>query len=393
MVKVLQVSASVSPLHGGPSEMALNLNRAMRAQGHAIQLLTSDNRLGPDEVRRLKAEFPLGTLQLTSSRHHLAEPVRWARWLSGALSDRSIVHIHGFYLWQTALAAMLSRAKRVPYVVHCHGTFEPYQTQQSRWRKAVFDWIIGRRILRDAAGMVFDTEAESDIATLPRGVPRKRTYVVPPCPANDMVPNSKSRGLDPGAPVILFLARIAPVKRVDLVISAMPAILRIHPNALLLVAGLDSENLASHAIASLPQEAQRAIVLEGFTTGSAKKELFRRAHVYVLPSENENFGISVAEALTEGVPVVISEAVGVAAYVKAAGAGVVLRDPTASSIADAVSSVLSDPEGYWSMSQSARDLGHRLYSAETTVELANQAYVSVIRSSRATAVTNCEPRV
>ena len=52
--------------------------------------------------------------------------------------------------------------------------------------------------------------------------------------------------------------------------------------------------------------AATAIEFRGWVDGDAKRDLLRRASLYVLPSHHENFGVSLAEALARGVPAVVS---------------------------------------------------------------------------------------
>jgi len=55
--------------------------------------------------------------------------------------------------------------------------------------------------------------------------------------------------------------------------------------------------------------------------GEERRQLLNKAQVFALPSHQENFGISVGEALAHAVPVVISDRVNLAADVAAAEAG------------------------------------------------------------------------
>jgi glycosyltransferase involved in cell wall biosynthesis len=61
-------------------------------------------------------------------------------------------------------------------------------------------------------------------------------------------------------------------------------------------------------------------------TGDAKWGAFRMATAFILPSHQENFGISVAEALGCGTPVLISNKVNIWREVSEAGAGIVAPD-------------------------------------------------------------------
>ena len=64
----------------------------------------------------------------------------------------------------------------------------------------------------------------------------------------------------------------------------------------------------------------------GMLTGDAKWGAFRAAEAFVLPSHSENFGIAVAEALTCGLPVLISDKVNIWREIQAHGGGLVAHD-------------------------------------------------------------------
>ena len=80
--------------------------------------------------------------------------------------------------------------------------------------------------------------------------------------------------------------------------------------------------------------------MPGLIVGEEKLHAFADADVFVLPSEAENFGFAVFEAMASRVPVVVSETLDYAAE-WASGAGfAVRRDPDA--FADAIVRLLGD---------------------------------------------------
>jgi glycosyltransferase involved in cell wall biosynthesis len=70
----------------------------------------------------------------------------------------------------------------------------------------------------------------------------------------------------------------------------------------------------------------------------------QHAGIFVLPSENENFGITVAEAMAGGAAVVTTKQTAASEHVRRAQAGVVLDSPTHGQLASAIQSLLARPE-------------------------------------------------
>ena len=76
--------------------------------------------------------------------------------------------------------------------------------------------------------------------------------------------------------------------------------------------------------------------------GPEKWAAFRDADVFVLPSQNENFGNAAAESVASGTPVIITEKCGIAPLL-ANEAGLVVRND-AGELASALARILSDED-------------------------------------------------
>jgi len=87
---------------------------------------------------------------------------------------------------------------------------------------------------------------------------------------------------------------------------------------------------------------QSRVVFSGAVLGREKWAAYRDADVFVLPSQNENFGNTAAEAAACGVPVVVTENCGVAPLL-AGVAGFKVRHET-EAVARAVTRILKDAE-------------------------------------------------
>lgn len=119
--------------------------------------------------------------------------------------------------------------------------------------------------------------------------------------------------------------------------------------------------LVETPLAELAPEVQERISVIGFVEGDAKAAAFAQADAYVLASENENFGISVAEALATATPVIISDQVAIAPAVETSEAGIIVSSLTPEAVADAILRVL-DPDTNQVMSQHAKELANREFS-------------------------------
>jgi glycosyltransferase involved in cell wall biosynthesis len=125
----------------------------------------------------------------------------------------------------------------------------------------------------------------------------------------------------------------------------MPQILDKYPDLILDIAGSGNANEVKKLqslISSLKLES--SIQFHGWIDSSKMRELFAGAKLLVLPSENENFALVVAEALSAGVPCVVSKFVGTADIVAKHHAGEIIQELTPTSVADGILKVLQGDE-------------------------------------------------
>jgi glycosyltransferase involved in cell wall biosynthesis len=385
---VMSVAASVAVSDGGPATVVVGTNVRLRHRGHDAIVVSTD----ADGRRRL--DVPRGQPIDWRGARVLFTRVHAPRNISASIPQfvtvmrlaRSVevIHLHGLYTFQAVVVAILSQASRVPFVLQVHGVLEPYQRQRSRLAKRLFDLVVGDRILNTAAAVIFATQSERERA-LDR-VDARRAVVIPL--SADLAPAMAAserplwwRDDFRGRPLVTYMGRIAPKKRLDLLLEAWPAIHSRRP-AQLLIAGPDDDGIGRQLRERYVGEAwMKSVHWLGTVTGTEKTELLRRSAVFALPSENENFGVSVVEALAVGLPVVISRNVALHTLVASYGAGQVLEELSAEEVTTAILDVLDDTEAMDRMRLSARQLAHDHFSSANTIIGLESLYARVAGST------------
>ncbi|MDT0185738.1 glycosyltransferase [Microbacterium sp. ARD31] len=292
---------TLSTADGGPARnsfelnMALNRDARVRAQllwitgEHAGSVMSSHR--GPHAD-----VYPRQALNKESeSRAHLFRDLRTA----------DAIIVHGYYLWWVLPAVVLGRWRKVPVFLMPHGSLTAYQRQFSRLKKFIFECTSGWLIRRWVTTFVVGSSREADEL---REFVRKSPVIVSGV-GTSVVPVARDRGWQ-YPPQLLMLGRIAAKKRVDLSIQALAWLIQNGHQAELTVAGAGPAQLRSelsHLASDLGVGERVAFV--GEVVGAEKTELLERADIFLLPSDDENFGIAAAEALASGLPVVGSDAV------------------------------------------------------------------------------------
>lgn len=337
MRRVLHVLRSADPESGGTIEAVTRLALEQARIGRAVDIATLDDPASP-----WLAAYPLPLHAHGPVSTNYGYAAGFVPWLQDRMPGFDDVIVHG--LWQYPGLAVRAAAKStgVPYVVFAHGMLDPWFRRRYPLKhlKKWLYWPWGEyRVLRDAAAVCFTAEDERLLARQSFWLYRCRERVVtigtsePPAqPADsprlfeDAFPAARGRR------VILFLGRIHEKKGCDLLVRAVASLVGADsvPDRPwhLLFAGPDSPGnhrvLLDRLVSGLGLS--RLVTFSGMVAGPLKWSTIRAADVLVLPSHQENFGMSVAEALACGLPVLVSDKVNIWREIVAADAGFVEPD-------------------------------------------------------------------
>lgn len=185
----------------------------------------------------------------------------------------------------------------------------------------------------------------------------------------------------------LWLGRAVPRKRLDLFLAAFD-LLRASDRQIRARLVGDFESDAGARTLIERYRSHDAILVEGRVPRAQVPAVFQNSDVLVQPSQHENFGFSVAEALAAGKPVVLGPSNGTAAYGGDAAYVFDTYEPAsvARAMARAANDVRSDPAGVAARARHAARHFERAQVADRFVELA-EAVIERKRSSLAAGPT------
>lgn len=386
-MKVLHVIRSVGPLYGGPSLAVRGMARGLTDAGLEVDIVTTDDN-GPGRL-----SVALGT-PLVEGRAFIRHFRRqtgfytfsWplTRWLAAHVCDYDLVHVHGLFTYATLPAAVYAGSRGVPYVICPHGTLDAWGMRTRRPRlKQVSYHTIERRILQGAAAIHYaSTREELQAARLELTAP---AWVVPMgidiTGFRCLPPRGRFTQRHPvlaGGATILYLSLLNRTKGLDLLIAAFARVRAVVPDATLVVAGSgDASYLAElrSLVAALGLTSDVHFV--GFLAGDEKLEALAAADAFALPSHSENFGLAAVEAMAAGLAVVLSDQVGIAGDVSAAGAGCIVPCDI-EALATTLTRLLRDPEHRDRLGRRAKQLVTERFSTESMVAGLLRMYQSVL---------------
>lgn len=294
-MRVLHVASMLDKHPSGINEAVATMMRCVRQLGgQAVACSTSEVPATTED------RFPANSWPLL--RHwDYAHGLR-----SGVLKevqDADVIHAHNLWLYPTWVAAEVARTLSKPLVLSLHGMLEVERLQQSPCRKRLILQLYGRRLLRQAA-MVHVTSAQEAEAVRNISSEAKVEMV----PLGVAAPEIKTlvRQSMPAKRKCLFLSRISPIKGLDLLVEAVA---HLRPARWVFEIAGPEEGAYGQRLRMLIDSLQLNdwFQFSGPVAHHDKWQLLRDADLFVLPSRNENFALSVAEALAMECPVLTTD--------------------------------------------------------------------------------------
>lgn len=361
-MRILNVTETYAPFleFGGPPVKVRALAEGLARMGHQVTVLTADwglkKRAAQTKEKAIEERSPFGWRRKENNVEAIYLPnwlhyrqVSWNpagnQYCRARLEDFEVAHIFGLYNLLGPAVATACRKRAVPYVVEPMGMFIPIV--RNLWLKRIYHNLWGRRMLQGASAIVATSEQEiEELAS--GGIPRTKIVMrrngveAPPSwPEPGTFRNTLKIPKD--TKLVLFLGRLSVKKSPELLLRAFAETRkRLEGVQLQLVfAGPDEGGMK----AQLQQMAQRMgasqhVQFAGPLFGKDKWAAYRDADVFVLPSQNENFGNAAAEAVAAGTPAIVTEQCGIASLLANQAGLVVKRD--ANELAEGLCHVLTN---------------------------------------------------
>lgn len=338
-MKILQIVTLITPdgAYGGPVRVAVNQARALSDAGHDVTLAAAaagfEGAL-PTEFDGVPVRlFPVRRMLPGIGFAGLTSPAL-LRWLWKALPAADIVHVHLARDFVTLPAAQMARKKRLPYVVQTHGMID----RSSHPLALPLDAIFTRPILRRASKLLYLTSKELADVTCVAGGSVATAHLPNGVPIHKAVCNEDEKTVE-----VLFLARLHERKRPLYFVEMAKRLHAQHPTVRFRLVGPDEGEGTRVRAAIRAAKMGSALEWEGAIGPHETIERMRQAALYVLPSINEPFPMSVLEAMSLGIPAVVTQSCGLHEAIASAGAGAV-TDETIDSLVEAVTALLERPD-------------------------------------------------
>ena len=303
-MKILQTIAGFGAHSGGTSTCTYDLIKAMHCIESNVDLLTLQVGNSSDQLMG-KGEDWIKALPYDS-----VSPYGYSKGMKVFLkdSDYDLYHTNGLWMYCNHITCAEARRKGKPYIITPHGMLYPAAMKRSYWKKwPLLQLYFKKDILQADCLHVTCTQEMEHV----RSFGYKGAVAIIPNPANlpdylEELASSKVSFMGCNRPGKLgFLGRLHPIKKVENLLYGIAAL----PKGLdceLEIMGKGDEDYEQFLHNEVERLGLKNVTFKGFVSGREKFERLAQLSCLFVPSDFENFGMIVTEALSVGTPVMAS---------------------------------------------------------------------------------------
>lgn len=340
------------PATGGVETRALEVTNRL-ANSFDIKIVTSDlkmerpyKKLSKDEM--LKEHHGVPIIRLESKKFLPVEGYGVKiEGLEKALLGSEMIHTHTYGAHHTDMAVKLAKKKNIPSLLTTH--LHPASHSQHKMLRGAYDSFVGKGTFKRASHIITITGIEKNYVAKRFQVPKDK---MTPIPNGIDLSKYRNLGYEREENTLLFVGRLSPVKRLDLLLKAVAQVKRRIPNIKLRIIGRDW-GVKSQLIA----QAKELNIIKNISflheiPVEKLVEHYNRAKVFVLTSKYEAFGITIMEAIGCETPVVVTAVGGVPEVVGDSG---ILCKENESDVARGILELLTNEKKYSDLKDKAKN--------------------------------------
>lgn len=331
---IAQVVSYFPPHIGGMERVVEEISKNLSQDGYFVKVFTSNIGLNKENKTMSLRNLEVNRLTAFEFAHTPIIPSLFFQLFK--IKKPAIIHLHLAQVYCPEIVFFISKIRRIPYVLHYHLDVEKSGTLGFLfllWKK----WI-QPLIIRSAEHVITLSPEQSNIIINRYGVSPSKVSFISNGVGNSFFELGKQEKTLGDRVNLLFVGRLSVQKRPERLIEALSMLKS--TSVFLDVVG-DGEDRAK-----LEQLVDRLnlknIKFHGALHGSDLLEIYKKANVFVLPSDREGMPLVLLEAMAAGLPVMGSDVLGITELIQ--GVGVLVKDPSPETFAVAIDNLVNDKE-------------------------------------------------
>lgn len=376
----MKIGITCYPSYGGSGVVATELGIELAARGHdvhfisyamPIRLTGASERISFHEVE--VTTYPL----FDHPPYTLALATKMAEVAEAASLDLLHVHYAIPHSVSALLARMMTSPRRLPFITTLHGTditlvgsdrsylpITRFSIEQSDGVTAISNYLRDRTLR--------EFEIKRPIEVIPNFVN---------CDLYNRAGDTRARAkwAPGGEPILMHLSNFRPVKRITDVIEIFALIREQIPAKLVMIGDGPDRGAAEYVTR------KKRLSKDVFFLGKRQHvyEQLGLADLFLLPSDEESFGLAALEAMACEVPVLATNVGGISEVVTHAKDGYLFEPRDVATAAKYALDILTRPDRGRAMGQMARKDARRQYCSNDIIPLYEAYYEKVLNSAPA----------
>jgi glycosyltransferase involved in cell wall biosynthesis len=368
---------------GGPAEVVFQLAKE-QAKKHQVTVATSDAFSATKRISesdKIIADTSFRIIYFSNLINSIAFTEKifshfglvW--WIITNVQKYDIVHIHDVFILPQLLAAFVAFFFKIPIVFSPHGVVNSIRLEQKTILKKILLQTLVLPVLKLSSFWVATSKKEAQslqrfrmsvpIATIENGI------AIP-----DITPQDDDKKI-----VISYLGRLHEQKGLFELLDAINQLAPLHNQIEVAIAGPDDGILEQLQKKSRELHLSEVVKILPAKNAAQKWRFLQRTNIFVYPSYAEGFSIAILEAMSLGIPSIITTGCNFDA-VASDRAGIVIRiSNLASNLAQAIYKLATNPNLRNKMGLQAKRLIQLQYSIETMAQKMDQVYIAVKKPS------------
>lgn len=389
-MRILIVTPYYKPafVYGGPVRCISILAESLALRGHNICVFTTnangkknlDLNLGkPVEINNVIVRFFRRDFH---NNYFYSKSFRIA--CLKEINNFDIISIYGNWTYPFRTSCLYASYFHIPFVISPHGSLKSEAWMGKTIKKHMYFWLFERNLINKASYIHYTSFLEKNDSSWLNLKPP--SAIIPNAidlnEFNNLFNYKKFRfkyGIRSDQKILLFLGRIEPIKGLEIACNSFALLVNRFQDLVFVIAGPDEDGYKSKIIKYVSSLGiSHRIIFTGLLNSNERLSALMDADIYINSSLSENFSVSTVEAMAAGLPVIVSEKVGVAKDIIDSDAGIVVQnDPNL--FASEIEKLLNKPDIADLFANNAKKLVQKKYSPNIVASQFENLFLEILK--------------
>ena len=304
-MKVIHIIENLDNSYGGPAKSVPLLVKYLNKLNitnkiFTVQVYTNESNSVLDKNSIDVSKVPIKGIRKIKYSPYLKDKI------IEEITNDTIIHIHTVWTYPTYIGYKIAKEYNLPLIVSVRGTMYEWALNQSKYIKKFAMWLFQKKMLK-YADIIHVTEGGEIEALKNIGIDNNFTLIPNGIELDDKIDGLSQNILskiyyNKNKRYVMFLGRIVHNKGLHYLISSYKQLKNKYKDVEVLIIGGVEDKLYFNKLEKI-----EGIHFLGMLDGIEKHTVFSISSLFILPSKSENFGMSIAEAMSYKIPIITTQ--------------------------------------------------------------------------------------